>query len=156
MSKNPVYNEALNSLLSYCNYRERCTSEVKQKLAGIEISEEDKTKLINELKEFSILDDQRFANAFVSGKVKIKKWGKNKIRAALRIKQIDQNLIENAFSQNIDLTNYKNQLEYLFVQKWGSLKNKEDIKTKAKLYRFLYGKGYESALITKLFEKHFN
>ena len=156
MRSDQHYKEALEALITYCNYQERCTIEVRQKLSAFEIDDTKKEQLIEELKITNYLNDERFAEAFISGKVRIKRWGRNKIRAALRSKQISELLIENGFKKVIRSDDYQEQLEKLFTQKWKQLKNKKDITTRAKLFRFLYSKGYESELINQLINQLFS
>lgn len=155
MNSNILYKEAFDALLNYCNYQERCTSEVFQKLNDFEIDNSEKERLINELKDSNFLNDERFAEAFIGGKFRIKRWGKNKIKAALRAKHISDEMIYRGFEKTIQLEEYQSQLEILFIQKWKRLKNKKDMSTRGKMFRYLYGKGYESDLINQLFNTYF-
>jgi len=155
MNSDLKYKEAFEALLSYCNYQERCSSEVIQKLKDLELDSSKKEQILNDLIESNIVNDERFTAAFISGKVRIKRWGKNKIRAALRAKHISDNIIVLGFDDVIQADEYNDQLELLFTRKWSLLKNKKDHSTRGKIFRFLYGKGYESELINKLFVKYF-
>ena len=60
-----------------------------QKLESYPIADSIKKSVFNELKERAIFDDKRYVNAYISGKHRIKKWGKNKIKAGLRLKKIE-------------------------------------------------------------------
>ena len=83
MSSTIKYKESLDLLLAFCDYRERCTSEVREKMRALKLDEEVKDRLLEDLKELGVFDDKRYIEAFINGKVRIKRWGKNKIKAAL-------------------------------------------------------------------------
>lgn len=148
------YREVLDAMISYCDYRDRCSSEVEQKLRGFDIDENLREDIYQDLKDRSIFDDQRFAEAYIGGKFRLKKWGKIKIRAELRMKRISDDLIVSSFQKIIDPDDYILQLNKLFIRKWELLKSKKDYSTQNKLYRYLYGKGYESELINELIKKY--
>jgi regulatory protein len=125
-------------------------------LESYQISDTIKTGVFNELKERAIFDDKRYVNAYISGKHRIKKWGRNKIKAGLRLKKIEDEMIQFGLQNFIDDEEYLTQLERLFERKWLSLKKKEDFSTRQKIYRYLYTKGYENELITKIVNKAFS
>lgn len=156
MQKSQAYIDALHALLSFCDYRERCSSEVRQKIKEYPLEEALKEALFEELKARSSFNDMRYVNAFVGGKFRIKKWGRNKIKAGLRAKQISEEMIYRGFKENIDEDDYLHQLKLLYDKKWTSLKNKKDYSTRQKLQRFLYSKGYENDLIVALIMKDFS
>ncbi len=156
MSSSQKHNEILDALIYFCDYRERCSGEVLQKLESYQISDAIKSDVFNELKERAIFDDKRYLNAYISGKHRIKKWGRNKIKAGLRLKKIEEEMIQFGLENFIDNAEYLSQLETLFERKWLSLKKKEDFSTRQKIYRYLYTKGYENELISKIVNKAFS
>ena len=148
------YQELLNAMLYYCDYRDRCSNEVMLKINGLTEDEAIKKKVIQTLKELNVYSDERYTEAFVSGKLRIKKWGRNKIKSALYLKKIPKNLIVKALNKLIDEEQYQEVAESLFLRKWKSLNGKNNYSTKQKLYRYLYSKGYESELINSILKKH--
>lgn len=154
MKRTKTEKEALEALFSYCNYQERCSSEVLTKLSSFDISNEAKDGIIEELKEFNYLNDERFTESYVRGKHSLKGWGKNKIRSALFQKKIAAENIDKAFNKILDAELYEEKLEKLFHKKWNMLSNKKDMKSRQKLFRYLYAKGYESSLINTLISQN--
>lgn len=150
MNNSIKYNESLNAIISYCDYRERCSSEVRAKLREFDLDETTRDSLFNEIKELKVFDDARFIEAFIGGKIRIKRWGKNKIKAALLAKKIEGSIIDEAFINTVDMDEYMNHLQHLFTRKWDQLKNNKDYATRQKIFRYLYGKGYESNLISEI------
>jgi regulatory protein len=79
--------------------------------------------------------------------VRIKKWGRIKIKAALKAKFLPSQSINIALQQ-IEDEIYIDNLNYLMVRKKRELANEKDSqKKKAKLLRYLASNGYESELI---------
>jgi regulatory protein len=143
---NIEYTEVIEKLKSYCAYQERCEYEVLNKLNKTELNQLEIEKILASLKASGFLDNARFAEAFTSGKFKIKGWGKQKIRQGLKAKYLPEELIENALN-SLDIDGYTQQLIDIANKKWHQLGLKKNQNTKQKLFRFLYGKGYESELI---------
>ena len=148
------HREVIDKLLRYCDYQERCTSEIyrKLKLLGIE-DESQQRELIKELLEMDILNESRFADSFARGKFKIKKWGFGRIRNELKYRGITENLIEIALSK-IDEADYQVQFEYLAIKKWELLKAKSIFEKKAKFYKYFYNKGYSGDMIVEFLKYH--
>ena len=74
-------------------------------------------EVINYLKENRFLDEKRFVEAYVQGKVRIKKWGRQKIKAALYQKRIDAKLIQEGIYAFISDEEYQLVLESLIERK---------------------------------------
>ena len=91
--------QVLDKMAKYCAYQERCVKDVKDKLKTFDISEEEKTKILDYLLDNRFVNDNRFAKAFVRGKVNQSGWGVNKIRFHLIQKGIDKDIIDEALGQ---------------------------------------------------------
>ncbi|HLV40910.1 MAG TPA: regulatory protein RecX [Brumimicrobium sp.] len=137
--------EAKQKIEAWCAYQDRCHSEVYKKLRDYGMDDEDTNALISHLISFQFLDEQRFAESFVSGKHRIKKWGKNKIIAHLKQKNIPKRCIDDAI-KTIDEELYLEHLRNLAARKWKEKKG-STFEIKVKVQRFLVGKGYEFELI---------
>lgn len=145
--------EAKARLEALCAYQERCSFELIKKMNQWSIDREDQDRLLAELISSNFLSEERYAEAFTSGKVRIKRWGRIKIRTELKRKMISNYSIEKAFKE-IDLDEYWNNLVHLTERKWeASSKEKDDYKRKAKVYRYLSSKGYETDLIKDAVEE---
>ena len=132
----------------FCSYRERCSYEIKQKMKELGADEKTAEKIIISLTENDFLNDERFAQLFTSGKFRIKRWGKNKIRAELRIKKIPDSIISNALD-SIDEAEYQNTIQHLIKKKEREVKSEKPAVKSQKIFRFLLSKGFESELIWK-------
>ncbi len=146
------FNEILVRLERYCAYQDRCKYEVLKKIKTIGIEEQSKTqKILQHLISSGFLNEERFVESYITGKVSIKKWGTNKIRAGLFEKRIQQQLIDNGIKK-IDKTLYYNNLNYLFDKKTRGLPRFDsDYRIKSKVMRFLATKGYTAEEIKGCF-----
>jgi regulatory protein len=141
------FREAKVKLESYCAYQDRCTSEVLKKIEPYDLSADERVALLEHLKTFKFLDDERFARSFASGKFVIKAWGRLKIKNHLRSKGLNSHLIELGL-QEIDNDAYFETIQTLAIRKWNSLEKEKDLWVrKQKVYRFLAGRGFEQDLI---------
>ena len=146
------FNEILKRLEYFCAYQERCEFDVLEKVKKLGLQNPEKTEmLIKRLQKDGFLDQKRFVNSYITGKVSIKKWGVNKIRAGLVQKRIESVIIARGIME-IDAGLYQENLQALFEKKILALKDyKTDCQQKSKVIRFLSGKGYSSEEIYRLF-----
>ena len=117
----------------------------------IAIEEGDFDLYAERLKEENYLNEERFAKAFISGHLR-KKWGKEKIKAALLQKGITSATIKK-YLDDVEETGYKEQLLELAEKKLRSIKAETRNEKKLKLLRFLVGRGYSVAECTAVIKK---
>ena len=137
----------LKKMLRYCAYQDRCTQEVKTKLATFDMPDSEKEKIVKLLVDEGYLNDERYASTFVRSKIHLKKWGVNKIRMALKMKGISDELISNALSE-IDPEIYREEL--IKVLKSKKINETDPYKRKAKLAQYAMQKGYEPGLVWEI------
>ncbi|HNY54853.1 MAG: regulatory protein RecX [Chitinophagales bacterium] len=138
--------QIIKKLESFCAYRERCESEVKQKLYQLAVDVKETDFYINYLKENNFLNEDRFIAAFARGKFNIKSWGKRKIIQELQVKRIDSKKILQSI-ENIDEGQYFVRLQDLLEKKLRTIKEIDVFKKKQKLMQYAMQKGYEMELI---------
>ncbi len=142
------FHELLLKAERFCAYRERCSYEIKQKLKESDATEEQTEKIMASLSEDEYFSDERFAKLFVSGKFRIKRWGKNKLRAELRMKKLPDTFIYNALD-SIDEDEYMKTIEHLIAKKSKEVKSKSAKDKTRKVAMYLLSKGFESELVWK-------
>lgn len=131
---------------SYCAYQERSQQEVRDKLYTWGLHENDVENIIANLIDENFLNEERFAIAYCNGKLRMKGWGKIKIKQALKGKRVSEQLIKIAFKQ-IDLDEYESILEHIIDKKLREISSKDAFITKNKVYQFALSRGFESDLI---------
>jgi regulatory protein len=141
------FSEAIIKIESWCAYQDRCTFEVEQKLTSWNISLEQQSEIIKHLLSNRFVDDKRFVESFISGKFKIKRWGKIKIKHHLIQKRIDKVSIQEGL-KTIDLDAYLETMKHLAQKKFLEKKVKDDLWViRRRVSTYLASKGYESDLI---------
>lgn len=141
--------EALKKAESYCAYQDRCHQEVRYKLIEWGIYGNDLESILLHLIEHNFLNEERFARSFARGKFRIKKWGKIKIEAELKQRQVSSYCIKKGFEE-IEDEDYIATLELLIEKDKLLLKTPA---TKNKLIQSLMRKGYEYVLIADLIKQ---
>lgn len=137
---------ALAKAESWCAYQERSQHEVRNKLFDWGLRPNEVEEVLTELIVTNFLNEERFAMAYVSGKVNIKKWGKIKIKQGLKLKKVPDKLLQKALN-SIDGDKYLENLKTLAIKKSLVLTEKNPLKRKYKLISYLQGKGFENDLI---------
>ena len=110
---------------------------------------EAKELIILHLMEHDFLNESRFARSFARGKFRIKKWGKQRIKRELKMRDISDYLINEALSE-IAPEEYYETLSQLARKKYDQLKGKDLFQTRKALFDFLYRRGFESNLINEV------
>ncbi|WP_143962820.1 regulatory protein RecX [Litoribacter populi] len=131
---------------AFCAYQERCQQEVRDKLYTYGLHSDDVEELISFLITEGFLNEERFAQAFVGGKFRIKKWGRNKILRELKLRNISPNCIK-AGMKEIDPEDYWITLKVVFEKKWESVKDKDDFIKRQKVMKYLLARGFEMDLV---------
>ncbi len=142
--KNPAMDvkKALNATAALCSKKEHATADIRRKLKNWGINTEDQEKIIDFLRKNKFLDDCRFARFYARDKFRFNKWGKQKIAASLRQKQIAAPFIAEALAQ-LETLDYSATCLNLLQQKLKNSKETDPIKQKAKLIRFGISRGFD-------------
>ena len=132
----------------YCAYQERCHTEVNKKLNKLGVYGDEIDKYLCHLTDNNFLNETRFSENYVRGKINNKDWGKIKIIQELKSRKISTWNINNALSEICD-EDYLKKIRGLSIKiiKENSGIPKEKIKEKI-LNRLQY-KGWEKELIFK-------
>ncbi len=145
--------EALKRLQKYCALQERAPYDAENKLRQWGFPHEKRKQIVAELIEQDFLNEERYAHAYVSGKFKINKWGRLKIKNGLYQKFIAERNIVQALA-SITESNYKQQAKKLltkYIQQNQLQIN--DWEHQRKILRFTTQKGYETDLILSILKQ---
>ncbi len=139
-----TFDSVLKKILHYCSYQDRCISEVKTKISTFDISSSDREKIMQLLIDEGFIDESRFAHAFVRSKMHLKKWGVNKIKMALKMKGVSDEIINDALAE-IAPEHYRGELVNILKAK--KINDLNESSRRAKLARYAIQKGYEPGLV---------
>lgn len=144
--KSYTLEDALEKLQKYCSYQDRCHMEVEQKLKSMGMIPQASDQILMTLIQENYLNEERFAMAYVRGKFRIKQWGRIRLKAELKKRQISSYLIKKALSQ-ISESKYFTTFETLAERKAETLVGTNNRLKKKKLIDYLMYRGWESHLI---------
>ena len=138
--------EATKKLERYCAYQERSHQEVRQKLMDMHMIPEAIDMIIIHLLEHNFLNEERFAKAYVSGKFKMKNWGKPRLVFQLKQKGVSKCNINLAIDEISD-TQYIEVFNSLTKKKAEMIKASDKWKKKKKFVDYFLRLGWESHLV---------
>lgn len=146
--------QVLDKMAKYCAYQERCVKDVVDKLKTFDLSSKDQEEILNYLIDNRFVNNERFAHAFVRGKINQSGWGLNKIRFHLMQKGIAKETIEGAL-QEADTEMYRQRLIELLQSKAKTVRATNDFEKKRKLAAFALQRGFEASLVWKVLKEDF-
>lgn len=150
------YERALAKAMRYCSFQERCQLDLTNRFIAWDVKKENFDKLLDVLIADDFLNENRYVEAYVRGKFRIKKWGKNKIKMGLMAKRVyDEKLFNTVVETEILEEDYLKTLQTLVEKKSLLIIESDEFKKRDKLYRYMLGKGYESELVSKELNKYF-
>ena len=133
-----IPSEIMTKTERFCAWQERCENDVRRKLTSFHLSERQKDAVIAALRQNRFLDDERYVEVFVRSKVNAG-WGRQKIAATLRAKQIPAELIDRHCVQ-IPADDYRETL-LKAIEKWRRT-HPDDAPNSPKMVRHLLSKGF--------------
>lgn len=146
--KKPADPDALlKRMAGLCAKSEQCTFDINTKLYRAGLPKDKREEIIEYLTANRYLDDARFARAFASYKVRFSAWGKRKIRMALAAKRVASDLIADALDA-VDDDDYQSAIRRVIEAKKREM-DLTDREERAKLYRQLMARGFESDIISR-------
>lgn len=149
MPDTELFRTSLNKAMALCSGREYCITEVIAKLQSWGTDASDNERIIELLVKDNFINEERYALAYASDKFRYNKWGRVKINAYLKAKNITGEIIRKALD-TIDNEDYKKMLSNLLSTRRKSVKAKNQYDLKAKLMRYGLAKGFESSLLYDL------
>ncbi|MBR3710965.1 MAG: RecX family transcriptional regulator [Bacteroidales bacterium] len=152
MSKPLSPDQVLDKMAKYCAYQERCVKDVTDKLKTFEISQTDKDDILRYLIDNRFVNEERFARAFVRGKINQSGWGLNKIRFHLMQKGVAKEMIEEAMLDT-DEEVYRQRLIDILKTKAKTVKAENDFERKRKLAAYAIQKGFETSLVWEVLKE---
>jgi regulatory protein len=155
MSESTLFKTALSKAMAQCSRREFCIRDIREKLESWGVGITDNERIIGLLIKENFINEERFANAFVKDKFNYNKWGKVKIAAHLRVKNIQGDVISAAL-ESIDNKLYIKSIKELIDNHRRFVKAKNQYDLKARLLRYGLSKGFESHLLYDILNDQLN
>ncbi|MCB0769847.1 MAG: RecX family transcriptional regulator [Flavobacteriales bacterium] len=138
--------ELLPKARNYCARQERAQQEVRDKLYAWGAHQQEVEAIIAQLIADGFLNEARFAEHFAVSKFRQKGWGRRRIEAALKAKQVSGPCIALGLKSIAD-DEYRASLLRLVEKRWERAKESDPRIKRQKVYRYFLGKGFASDLI---------
>ena len=146
VKKETTGQQAYLKLTALCARSEHCQQEMLEKMRQWGVSQEEQAQVMARLVSERYVDDERFARAFVSDKIRYNKWGRRKVEQALWLKRIDKAIAAQVLDE-VDDTEYVNVLRPLLKQKRRSTKAASEYELTMKLIKFALSRGFTMDII---------
>lgn len=142
----------INKAYFFLKFRPRSEKEVRdylyKKIKSKHWSRDDAETVMDELKKEELIDDKKFVDWFVRSRTTLKPKGQRMLVRELKLKGIDDELIEKFFLENsLD----EEKLAFQILEKrWPRFKNLDSKKRFEKSARFLMSRGFSFDLAKKI------
>lgn len=154
LSLETSYYENYNKALNFCMKKVRSTDEVKKYLDKMDISDIDKTSIINKLKSINLINDKMYVKCYINDKFNLSKDSLSKIKDDLINSNIDINIIEDEMSK-VEY-NELDKLEKMIIKRIKSNHKHSNYVLKNKIVTEFINLGYNYDDIVSIFDSNSN
>ncbi len=148
MKKEITEKQALERLAMQCARAEHSSGEMLQKMRSWGLSEQQQARIMERLTREKYVDDERFARAYVSDKMRQNGWGPLKISEGLWQKGVGKEVARQALASVSD-DDYLQVLRPLLETKAKTVRAKNEFEHAMKLIRFAMSRGFTLQQIRK-------
>ncbi|MBW1841370.1 MAG: regulatory protein RecX [Deltaproteobacteria bacterium] len=155
LSGEETLKKAMHAAVHLLAFRSHTAYEIKQKLIKRGFSEEVISRTISECRRLNYLNDTNYARHYFESLV-AKGYGPHRIRNAMRQRGLSGEIIQQILmEQDADAGEFEN-CRKAFQKKIKTFNRvKTPKKRKEKIYRYLYLRGFNGAVIRKIMRDHF-
>lgn len=134
--------------------RDHSSQELEEKLRQKGFSDATTSKVINELKQMKLIDDERFVETWSRFRIAHHHFGPHRLREELLKKGISSEDIA-AYMQTISRTyDFVDEVEKTLLQRYPDPSQLKGKTMRRRAFDFLRRKGHETETILKIFKKH--
>lgn len=135
-----------------CARAELCRADLRPKLLARGLAPDAAEALLDRLEREHYIDERRYAAAFVHDKMTNNRWGRHKVRQALRLKGIGDEAVREALAA-VDADAYAAGLNALLASKLRTVRAANDYERRMKLLRFAASRGFEPEWAAKVVDR---
>jgi len=148
-----VFSKAMNSSFSFLKARVRSRKEIFDKLKTKDYSDKIIDDVLNRLEELDFVNDEKFAQSFVSDRMKLKPKGKKILNFELKNKGISDLIIEKVLSENMTEEKEEILISGLLEKLERKYFGYSEAEKKEKTIKYLLNKGFLWDNIKKVVDK---
>ena len=139
----------------YANYKPRTQQQIIQRLKQREFQEDEIDIAIRFLKEFNLIDDEKYAENYIKELIKKKPSGKRVIKAELMKKGIDSDLADMTLNKFFPFDEIDDMAIQAAGKKMRMIRHKPKEKQKQSLINFLQRRGFRWETIKGILPEFF-
>ena len=144
------FKTAMETAVRILTRRNHTSHEVSLKLKKRKVEKKIADRVIAECTRLNYLDDENTARMYVE-ELKKKGYGRRYIRSAMRRKGLLAETIEISVGQGVSDSEERENAARLVEKRRGAFSNGKDVRReKAKIYRYLYNRGFSAAIISEV------
>lgn len=143
-------NIALKFAMKLIGLRRRSEFEIRQRLKSKRISREMTDEIVEELKKYNYVDDEKFAESYINDRINLHPAGRYLIKMELKSKGIRENIIDDALNEILDIEKELEIAGLLFEKKLKTINSNDPRKVRIKVMNYLKTKGFSSGTIGQL------
>jgi len=146
MEEEKLAQQIFQKMAHFCSRSEHCTPDVIKKIRELGGNSLEIQLVLERLEKENYLNDRRYVSLYVSEKFRINKWGKVKMHYYLKMKGLDETLIQSGLSE-LNEEEYIELLIRTMKEKARSIRITDKYEKMGQVIRFTQGRGFEPALI---------
>ncbi len=153
-SKNPSPKKALNTALRILTRRDHSRYELVLKLKRRDFSKEDIDAAISSCEQFDYINDERTAQVYIR-ELKRKGYGKKRIQLEFNKKGLKGARIQGLLDQSVSEADEREGAARILKKNIKRFeKEKDRLKRRDKIYRFLNARGFSREVIAENLKRH--
>lgn len=153
-ARESAFRDAMSRAVRLLSGRNHPKAELDRKLRQRGIEGPLVVRVIRECERLNYIDDRATAGYYLA-ELKRKGYGSEKIRATMVRKGLDADLVEELMAGCFDREEEVRNAARMLEKKLGTFRRETDLrKRRAKIYRYLYARGFSGSTITEVIEAH--
>ena len=137
------FDKSFEQALRFLKYSDRTVHEMKDKLREKGFSEDAVNYAAEKLKKLGFLDDRKFAERWIRGKMRSRPIGRRLIRQQLRLKGIHPEVIDEKLRLIYEEFSESEGISAIIRKQMGKYKSLETQELRKKLFAFLLRRGFD-------------
>lgn len=149
MSNKDPLQKAKDYAFLLLKFRARSEKEIYTRLKKKKFKETTIKETLTFLKDEGFIDDRLFARSWIESRLK-KSLGLGRIRGELRLKGIDQKIIDKAISQAGKTYSEEDRVAEIAARRFSRLTNLEPPVAKRRIYTYLLRRGFTPEIVEEI------
>lgn len=149
MPENEEKDKAMKFAMKLIGLRRRSEFEMRKKLQKKGVGKELSEEVINELKKFQYIDDEKFAESYINDRINLRPAGKFLIKMELRSRGVREPTIDRKLGELVSDEQELEMAQTLVRKRINGLRPQKSEKDRVKLMNYLKTRGFSAGTISQ-------